>query len=54
MRRRPAPWTLPLLLHQGGWDEAILVFGVPFLLFVFMRWLAGRREAREKDGGSDG
>lgn len=36
-----------LLLHQGGWDEILLFFGVPVLLFVILRWLGLRRERRE-------
>ena len=33
----------PILAHQGGWDEILLVFGLPVVLFVVMRLLAGRR-----------
>jgi cyanate permease len=33
--------------HQGGWDEAILFFGVPMVLFVVLRYLGVRRERRE-------
>jgi hypothetical protein len=47
MRRR---WRLLgslLLLHQGGWDEVLLIFGVPVVLFALLRWLGVRRERRE-------
>jgi hypothetical protein len=41
----------PTLAHQGGWDEALMIFGIPLVLFVVMRWLAGRRKPDEHDGG---
>lgn len=44
---RRARWSVlprpPVLSHQGGWDEALMIFGFPVLLFILMRWLAGRR-----------
>ncbi len=40
--RRPL-LVWPILAHQGGWDEALLIFGLPVVLFVLMRWLAGRK-----------
>lgn len=39
--------------HQGGWDEALLIFGLPVVLFVVMRWLAGRKSAGDDHDGSD-
>ncbi len=39
----------PILAHQGGWDEALLIFGLPVVLFVIMRVLAGRRKSEEDD-----
>lgn len=39
----------PILAHQGGWDEILLVFGLPVALFVIMRVLAGRRRPHESD-----
>lgn len=34
--------------HQGGWDEILLYFGGPIVLFVVLRWLGVRRERREQ------
>ena len=48
MRTRRA-LVAPLLLHQGGWDEVLLIFGLPVVLFVILRWL-GLRRARNEDG----
>lgn len=39
----------PILAHQGGWDEALLIFGVPVVLFFVMRVLAGRRRPDGRD-----
>jgi hypothetical protein len=33
--------------HQGGWDEFLLFFGAPVVLFVVLRYLGLRRERRE-------
>jgi hypothetical protein len=33
--------------HQGGWDEVLLFFGGPIVLFVVLRYLGLRRERRE-------
>jgi len=54
MRRSKLIWTVPILLHQGGWDEALLIFGLPVALFALLRWLAGRRRDDESDNGHDG
>ena len=35
----------PLLAHQGGWDEILLVAG-PMLFVAFLLWLAKRRVTR--------
>ena len=35
---------MPLLAHQGGWDEALFVL-VPVSFFAFLLWLANRRAA---------
>jgi hypothetical protein len=35
---------MPLLGHQGGWDEALFVLA-PVGLFAFLLWLANRRAA---------
>lgn len=42
-----------VLLHQGGWDE-ILLLVVPGLLFFVFRWLASKRPDPDGDRGSDG
>lgn len=47
----------PVLAHQGGWDEILLV-GTPIALFAFLLWVANRRaraqmEARERDRAAD-
>ena len=39
----------PILAHQGGWDEILLVFGLPVALFVVMRLLAGCRRPDDDD-----
>ena len=53
----PAWTTAPLLAHQGGWDELLMV-AVPVLLFAFLVRLANRRAGalaeREPDGGEEG
>jgi len=33
--------------HQGGWDEALLLFGLPVVLFAILMWLARRRERKQ-------
>ena len=38
----------PVLAHQGGWDEILLVAG-PMLFVVFLLWLAKRRVTRSGD-----
>lgn len=39
----------PVRMHQGGWDEALMIFGAPIVLFVLLRWLGARRERRERE-----
>jgi hypothetical protein len=58
MRRLPG--FPPLLTHQGGWDEMLLIV-LPLVLFVAMRWLAARRKdtdeaqtAERNETGRDG
>ncbi len=36
------PGLIPLLAHQGGWDEALLV-GLPLALIGLLLWVANRR-----------
>ena len=45
----------PLVAHQGGWDEVLLV-AVPLGLMAWLLWLANRRAGRSDDeqGGPDG
>jgi len=42
----------PLVAHQGGWDEVLLV-AVPLGLMAWLLWLANRR-AGSPDGGQGG
>lgn len=35
----------PVLAHQGGWDEILLVL-LPIGLFAFLLWVANRRAAK--------
>lgn len=46
---------VPLLAHQGGWDEALFVLA-PVALFALLLWLANRRAAKrlEADEGDPG
>lgn len=37
---------MPLLAHQGGWDESLFVV-VPLLVFAALLWLAKRRADAE-------
>ncbi len=37
--------TLPLVAHQGGWDE-ILMVAVPVGLFAFLLYAANKRATR--------
>jgi cyanate permease len=39
---------VPLLAHQGGWDEALFVLA-PVGLFAVLLWLANRRAAKRLD-----
>jgi len=41
------PLTPAMSSHQGGWDEFLLFFGAPVVLFVVLRYLGLRRERRE-------
>lgn len=43
MPQRHVLLVKPILAHQGGWDEMLMIFGLPIVAFVVMRWLAGRR-----------
>jgi hypothetical protein len=45
MRPRRFLLVWPVLAHQGGWDEMLMIFGLPVVAFVVMRWLAGRRRS---------
>jgi cyanate permease len=36
---------VPLLAHQGGWDEALFVLA-PMGFFAFLLWMANRRAAK--------
>ncbi|MEZ5228271.1 MAG: hypothetical protein R2710_16850 [Acidimicrobiales bacterium] len=33
---------IPIIAHQGGWDEALLV-GTPLVLIGLLLWIANRR-----------
>lgn len=39
----------PILAHQGGWDEILLVL-TPLLLVGGLLWIANRRVDRQLDG----
>lgn len=44
----------PLLAHQGGWDEILLVAG-PLLVIALLLWIANRRvqgQLQEREGTS--
>lgn len=41
----------PLLAHQGGWDE-ILMVAAPIAVFGVLLWLANRRAQARLDAGS--
>lgn len=41
------PPIAPVLAHQGGWDE-MLMLASPILVFLAVRWVARRRERREE------
>lgn len=48
------PWVGPVLAHQGGWDEALMVI-VPVGLFVALLRLAiVRAEQADRAKGSPG
>ena len=36
----------PLLAHQGGWDEILLV-AAPILLFAVLLWFVNKRAAAQ-------
>ena len=42
MKAWPTPGVFPMLAHQGGWDEALLVVG-PLAVIGLLLWLANRR-----------
>ena len=39
---------LPVLAHQGGWDEMLFV-AVPLGLFAFLLYMANRRAQHDLD-----
>ena len=45
--------SFPLLAHQGGWDEILLVVG-PMLVVAGLLWVAKRRATRRQDGAPEG
>jgi hypothetical protein len=42
----------PLLAHQGGWDE-ILMVAAPIAVFGVLLWLANRRAQARLDANAD-
>lgn len=38
--------ALPILAHQGGWDEMLLVAG-PLVVIAGLLWVANRRVQRQ-------
>ena len=46
----PSLSMLPLLAHQGGWDE-LMWFSVPVLLMLtWVRWAEKRAKLRKSEG----
>ena len=45
--------TAPMLAHQGGWDELLMVVG-PIVIFALLLRAANRRAARLEQEGEDG
>ena len=39
---------MPVLAHQGGWDEVAFVL-LPLAVLFVIRWLSRRRQADETD-----
>jgi hypothetical protein len=39
---------MPVLAHQGGWDEVIFVL-LPLVVLFLVRFLSRRREREEQD-----
>jgi hypothetical protein len=50
MKARPGTAVFPMLAHQGGWDEMLLVVG-PLVLIGAALWLANRRVAAQLAAG---
>ncbi|MDH4363777.1 MAG: hypothetical protein OEY70_06820 [Acidimicrobiia bacterium] len=46
MKVWPTPGAFPILAHQGGWDEMLMVVG-PLALVGGALWLANRRVTRQ-------
>lgn len=46
MKAWPTPGAFPILAHQGGWDEMLMVLG-PLVLVGGALWLANRRVTRQ-------
>jgi len=46
MKAWPTPGAFPILAHQGGWDEMLMVLG-PLALVGGALWLANRRVTRQ-------
>jgi hypothetical protein len=42
---------MPVLAHQGGWDEFAFVL-LPLAVLFVIRWLSRRREGDESDSKS--
>jgi hypothetical protein len=43
------PSLVPVVAHQGGWDE-VLIFGIPVVLAIgAVRWAEKRARARRED-----
>jgi len=52
MKAWPTPGAFPILAHQGGWDEMLMVLG-PLVLVGGALWLANRRVTRQLAEQSD-
>lgn len=52
MKAWPTPGAFPILAHQGGWDEMLMVLA-PLVLVGGALWLANRRVTRQLAERSD-
>lgn len=51
MKAWPTPGLFPIIAHQGGWDEILMVVG-PLLVVGGALWVANRRVASQLADGA--